>query len=83
MSKLIRIATAAAVIGFMIGDASARTITISGTHTRSEIAGKCDAVGGVKVGTGASKGGFGCENLDKGTSVNCDAKGHCTGWVPN
>ncbi len=82
MSKLIRIATAIVAISFMIGDANAKTIKIGGTHTRTEIAKKCDAVGGVKVGTGASKGSFGCENMDKGTSVSCDSKGRCTGWVP-
>ena len=83
MSKLLRIATAIVAIGFLVGDAGAKTVNIGGSHTRGEIGKKCDSVGGVKVGTGAKSGGFGCENLNKGTSVNCDAKGHCTGWVPN
>lgn len=62
--------------------AFAEKVDISGTHSRQEIADKCKAVGGVGVNTQGTSGGYGCENLDKGTSVNCDANGKCTGWVP-
>lgn len=62
--------------------AFAEKVSISGTHSREEIASKCKAVGGVGVNTQGTSGGYGCENLDKGTSVDCDAKGNCTGWVP-
>ena len=83
MSKLLKISTVAVVVVFMVSDVYAKTVSIGGTHSRAEIGKKCDAVGGVKVGTGAKSGGFGCENLDKGTSVNCNSKGQCTGWVPS
>jgi hypothetical protein len=62
--------------------AFAEKVDISGKHSREEIAEKCKAVGGVGVNTKGTSGGYGCENLDKGTSVDCDANGKCTGWVP-
>jgi hypothetical protein len=60
-------------------DATARSVSISGTHSRSEIAGKCSAAGGL---SSSGPNGYGCVNVDKGTGVNCDTKGHCNGWVP-
>ena len=60
--------------------ASARVVQISGTHSKAEIGAKCAAAGGISE--GGKGGGYGCFNGNKGTSVDCDAKGHCVGWVP-
>ena len=87
MSKLTRLAAMGMLIasmGLLLPfEANAKKVSISGTHSRAEIAQKCDAVGGVKNNTGGTSGSYGCENLDKGTSVTCNEKGKCTGWVPS
>jgi hypothetical protein len=87
MRKLTRLAAMGTLIAStalpLPFEANAKKVSISGTHTRAEIAQKCDAVGGVKSNTGGTSGGYGCENLDKGTSVNCNEQGQCTGWVPS
>jgi hypothetical protein len=60
--------------------AVARRVTIGGTHSSGEIKAKCAAVNGVFTSGSA---GYGCTNDSNGfTSVSCDAKGRCHGWVP-
>jgi hypothetical protein len=83
MSKLMKSAMVLLALAVPMTDVSARSVSIGGNHSRAEIAKKCDAVGGVKSNTGGKKGSYGCDNLDKGTSVHCDANGKCTGWVPD
>jgi hypothetical protein len=60
--------------------ATAKEVSISGTHSAGEIRDKCDAAGGVYSGPGSK--GYGCANSDKGTQIRCDNKGHCVGFVP-
>jgi hypothetical protein len=83
MSNFVKISGLALLALFAVSQADARPVHISGTHTRSEIARKCQAVGGQKVNTDGNSGAFGCVNLNKYTSVDCDAQGHCTGKVPD
>lgn len=67
-------------LAFLANAASARAVQIGGTHSKAEIGAKCATTGGMtEHGKG---GGYGCFNQNKGTSVDCDAKGHCVGWVP-
>jgi hypothetical protein len=60
--------------------ALAKRVTIGGTHSAGEIKAKCAAQGGAFA--SESWGGYACVNTDKGTAVNCDAKGKCFGTVP-
>lgn len=83
MSRTLKVSIAAVMLVFIAGEASARTVNISGTHSRDAIRKACDAVGGVGSNTLGSSGGYSCDNLDKGTAVVCDAKGHCKGYVPD
>jgi hypothetical protein len=83
MKNLMSMAVAALAIGTWSVEALAKEVAIRGTHSRAEIARKCDAVGGFKDNTAGKSGGYGCWNFSKTTSVTCDAKGHCTGWVPD
>ena len=83
MKNILRLSIVFLSFAVVATDGNARVIQISGTHSRGEIAAKCDAVGGEKGGTSAKHGGYTCDNFDKGTSVACNAKGHCTGYVPD
>jgi hypothetical protein len=83
MLKFAHIAIATLAIGAFAGESLAKQIKIGGRHSRAEIAQKCDAIGGTKVGTGSKSGGYGCWNIKKDTQVECDSKGRCTGWVPD
>ena len=71
-----------ALAGFVVfADAAlAKRVTIGGTHSAGEIKAKCAAQGGAFA--SESWGGYACVNTDKGTAVNCDAKGKCFGTVP-
>ncbi len=75
------VAVVVILISFVVftDPALAKKVSIGGTHSRGEIKGKCAAIGGL-FDTNSS-GGYSCSNVGKG-SVNCDAKGKCTGWVP-
>ena len=68
------IAAGAIVATTMIAPSAAfaENVDISGTHGRQEIADKCKAVGGVAVNTSGTSGSYGCENINKNTSVNCN-----------
>ena len=61
----------------------AKTVNIGGRHTPGEIANKCFKSGGSFFSKGGKGGFFGCSNDKKGTSVNCNTQGKCTGTVPN
>lgn len=79
--KITAIALLALTIPFAASHA--KTININGTHGRTEIAKKCEKGGGMFYSHSKAKGsGFGCTNIDKGTSVNCQSNGKCTGEVP-
>jgi hypothetical protein len=54
--------------------AYAKTVTLSGTHSASEIRAKCDAAGGSFT---SADSGYGCAG--PGGTVNCNTKGKCTG----
>jgi hypothetical protein len=86
MRKLTRLAALGvliASIGLLLPfEANAEKVSISGRHTRAEIAQKCAAVGGDAIGVDNSSGDYSCFNPHKGTSVSCDEKGKCTGYVP-
>ena len=79
---LIAVAAVATMALTAPSAAFAKTVNISGTHSRQEIATACKAVNGEANNTSGTSGSYGCDNLNKGTSVNCNAKGVCTGWVP-
>jgi hypothetical protein len=67
--------------GFISSGASAATVvSLSGSHSRGDIKGHCDAIGGSATG-GIGKGGYGCMNGANGNSVSCDSHGHCKGVV--
>jgi hypothetical protein len=77
------VALVAILVSFVVftDSALARRVSIGGTHSIGEIKAKCAAVGGEFFGTRRS--GYGCNNDNKGTGVFCDAKGKCTGGVPD
>lgn len=58
-------------------------VSISGTHSRAELKSQCDAVGGMCGNCGGTKGSYGCDNPDGGTSIGCTSAGKCTGWLPD
>ena len=58
--------------------ASAKKVSISGTHSFSDIYGSCSSAGGAYYQSGIS---YGCVNKKKGTRVDCYG-GKCTGTVP-
>jgi hypothetical protein len=76
---LLILATALAVLASPVWS---KEVAIKGKYSRAQIASACDKVGGVKSNTSGKSGSYGCDNLDKGTSVHCDANGKCKGWVP-
>jgi hypothetical protein len=59
--------------------ALAKRVSISGTHSFSDIYGSCSAAGGEYYQSGIR---YGCVNKKKGTRVDCKG-GTCTGTVPN
>lgn len=66
-----------------VSEAVAKSVSISGKHTRGEIANKCFKHGGQFYGLSKKDGGgFGCINESKGTAVHCTSDGKCTGEVP-
>jgi hypothetical protein len=83
MTATLKIATTgfafALATTVLAGPASAREVSISGTHSAAEIKATCAKVGGDYVEGG---GGYGCENPAKSTSVMC-RDGKCTGFVPD
>ncbi len=82
MSLLMKSAVVLLAVSIPLSASYARTFSLSGKHSRAEIASKCDAAGGVKSNTSGKSGKYSCNNLDKGTSVDCNANGKCTGTVP-
>ena len=61
----------------------AKSVSISGTHGRNEIQGKCLKQGGFYYANGKGKGAtYGCLNGKKDTSIVCNSQGKCTGEVP-
>jgi hypothetical protein len=62
--------------------ASAKAVTIHGTHSKQSIAAACDKAGGINV-QGQGGKGYGCVNTSKGTMVACSNNGVCTGYVPD
>jgi hypothetical protein len=61
---------------------SARTITLSGTHSESQVRNACASVGGNFVGSSPGSGpGYGCINIKNGNSVSCNGKGKCIGNI--
>jgi hypothetical protein len=60
----------------------ARNVQITGTHSRGELLGACQASGGSCGNCRGTSGSYHCHNLDSGTSVYCTSGGKCTGWVP-
>ena len=85
MRNFVNVVLALASVSFLAvsgTDAMARKVSIGGTHSPGDIKKACDAVGGVYEGAD-SKGHYGCANLDKGTEVNCNSDGKCSGTVPS
>jgi hypothetical protein len=68
-----------AAMGLSSYTASARVVSISGTHSQSEIQNTCAANNGVFL-PPDSKGSYGCAKVGL---VTCNRKGVCTGTVPN
>lgn len=83
MSPLTKLAIASFALTISLSASHAKQVKISGTHTPGEIAKTCEKSGGTfHQGSKAIGGAFGCTNIDKGTSVNCQSNGKCTGEVP-
>jgi hypothetical protein len=83
MRNLIVVALGLAAAGlFPNASWALHKVSISGTHSRGELKGKCDAVGGSCGNCGGTKGSYGCDNPNAGTSISCTSGGKCTGWVP-
>jgi len=78
-SLVALVAILVSFVAFM-DPALAKRVSVGGTHSSGELKAKCAAIGGVF--TQESWGGSSCINSSKGTSVNCDAKGRCWGYVP-
>ena len=86
-TTLQRLGKAATLALFAIAFANsasfAKTVSISGTHSKADIQKACDALpDGVPV-SGGKGNGYGCVNTKKGTMVACNDKGECTGYVPD
>jgi hypothetical protein len=85
MRNLVNVVLALASVSFLAvsgTDALARKVSIGGTHSPGDIKKACDSAGGVYEGAD-NKGNYGCANLDKGTYVNCNSDGKCSGTVPS
>ena len=54
---------------------------LNGTHSKEEVKGACDKVGGISN-EGAGGQGYGCYNPKNGTMVACNNGGVCTGYTP-
>src|SRR5262245_7503867 len=72
-----------ATIGFgaITLPALAEQHVLSGTHSKDEVKGACDKVGGISN-EGAGGQGYGCYNPKNGTMVACANSGVCTGYTP-
>lgn len=79
MSRFLQSIIAMLTVILLAGDAMARKVTISGRHSRAEIAGKCHAIGGARFATGSKSGSYGCFNARRDTTVECDSRGRGTG----
>ena len=77
--KAATLSIAFAALGLFAQDASAKKVSISGTHSFSDIYGSCSSAGGDYYQHGIS---YGCVNKKKGTRVDCYG-GKCSGTVPN
>ena len=64
-------------------EASARTINIAGTVSRSHLLAACQANGGTCGNCRGTSGGYTCGGTAAGTTVTCTSKGKCTGYVPD
>jgi hypothetical protein len=74
----------AAIVSFVgCQEASARTINITGTVTRSRLFSACQANGGTCGNCRGTSGSYSCDATTSGTSVTCTSKGKCTGQVPD
>ena len=79
MIKAATLWIAFAALALFAHDASAKKVSISGTHSFSDIYGSCSSAGGDYYQRGIS---YGCVNKKKGTRVDCYG-GKCSGTVPN
>lgn len=80
---LIAVAAVATMALTAPSAAFAKTVKISGTHTRQEIGATCRAGGGIAINTEGTSGTYECHNPDRQTSIYCNDNGKCDGWVPN
>ena len=78
MRDVLGIVLGASLAIFLVGEASARDVKISGTHGVVDIEKHCIDNGGTFF--NGPKGGYGCAGSGGGT-VTCTAKGKCTGTV--
>ena len=76
--KAATLSIAFAALALFAQDASAKKVSISGTHSFSDIYGSCSSAGGDYYQSGIS---YGCVNKKKGTRVDCNG-GKCSGTVP-
>src|ERR1043166_3637090 len=74
----LNLVVALALLALLANGAWAGSHVLGGTHSRGEIQGTCDKVGGQPYGTQNSSGDYGCYT-DKGL-VTCKENGVCTGW---
>ena len=82
MKNILKLSVVFLSLAVVATDGNAQAVHISGIQTRVEIKAKCEAAGGEYHSTG-NKNGFGCDNQSKDTSMTCDPKGHCIGYVPD
>src|SRR4051812_35480753 len=61
--------------------AYAKTVFLSGTHSKDQVNRACDGVGGIKN-QGPDGHGYGCYNPNNGVLVACTDAGECTGFIP-
>jgi hypothetical protein len=73
----------AAIVFVSCQEASARTVNISGTVSRSHLLAACKANGGMCGNCSGTSGSYSCDGTAAGTSVTCTSKGKCTGQVPD
>ncbi|HET7912692.1 MAG TPA: hypothetical protein VFL49_11720, partial [Pseudolabrys sp.] len=80
MRKALVFLIAFCTLAFIAAPARAKTIKLSGTHTRDEIKTTCEKNGGT-FDPGAGNIAYGC--IGKGGSVYCNKKGTCAGVCEN
>jgi len=78
MRDVLGVVLSASLVVFAAGEASARDVKISGTHSVSDIEMHCIDNGGTFF--NGPSGGYGCAGSGGGT-VTCTSKGKCTGTV--